>query len=82
MVMLVSPLDNLQTHNDQPWFLSQVDTIDWCHEQLAELGSKLAEEQTATVNDRTINAAFVYFNSRAVATMAAQVSSGFSLPST
>jgi hypothetical protein len=69
-----SAWDYLNIRNDQPWFFSQVDTIDWCHEQLAELGSKLAEEQTATVNDRTINAAFVYFNSRAVATMAAQVS--------
>eukprot|EP00243_Klebsormidium_subtile_P003337 TRINITY_DN16700_c0_g1_i1.p1 TRINITY_DN16700_c0_g1~~TRINITY_DN16700_c0_g1_i1.p1 ORF type:complete len:742 (-),score=286.06 TRINITY_DN16700_c0_g1_i1:415-2640(-) len=51
---------------------NKVDTIDWCRDQLAALESKLADEQAATTTDRTINSAMVYFNSRAVATMAAQ----------
>ncbi|GAQ89689.1 hypothetical protein KFL_005510040 [Klebsormidium nitens] len=50
----------------------KVDTIDWCQKRLAELGPELAEERRKTVNERTIDAALVFFNSRAVATMAAQ----------
>jgi hypothetical protein len=54
-------------------FHSQVDTIDWCRKRLGELGPELAEEQHKTVTERTIDAALVFFNSRAIATMSAQV---------
>ncbi|GAQ89688.1 early-responsive to dehydration stress protein [Klebsormidium nitens] len=50
----------------------KVDTIDWCQKRLAELGPELAEERRKTVAERTIDAALVFFNSRAIATMSAQ----------
>jgi hypothetical protein len=60
---------------------SQVDTIDWCRKRLGELGPELAEEQHKTVTERTIDAALVFFNSRAIATMSAQVRRPSCIPS-
>lgn len=50
----------------------KVDTIDYCTEKINELLPKLEAEQSKTLGEKQLNAAFVFFSSRPAAVSAAQ----------